>query len=109
MTGATCITSALAPRRLELVREILRKDTAIAILINPDNPLSQAERRDAEAAGRAIGQRLQVLTASNEREIETAFAELKQRQVGALIIAADTFYFGRMNRMATLEHSMARR
>ena len=102
MTGATCITSALAPRRLELVREFLRKDTAIAILINPDNPLSQAERRDAEAAGRAIGQRLQVLTASNEREIETAFAELKQRQVGALIIAADTFYFGRMNRMATL-------
>jgi FAD/FMN-containing dehydrogenase len=48
---------------------------------------------DAEVASRAIGQRLDVLTARNEREIVAAFAALKQRRIGALMIAFDTFLF----------------
>jgi ABC-type uncharacterized transport system substrate-binding protein len=45
---------------------------------------------------------LEVLTATNESEIDAAFATLKQLQIGALIIAVDTFYFGQMRRMAAL-------
>src|SRR5262245_60091145 len=55
----------------------------MAILVNPDTPLGEAERKDAEVASRAIGQRLDVLTARNEREIAAAFAALKQRRIGA--------------------------
>jgi putative ABC transport system substrate-binding protein len=102
MTGVTSIAGALAPKRLELVRGFLRDDSAVAILINPGNPLSEAERKDAEVAARAIGQRLEVLTASNQAEIEKAFAVLTQRKVGFLIIAVDTFYYTQMQRMATL-------
>ena len=102
MTGSTSIAGSLAPKRLELLRQVLRSDDAMAILINPDNPLSIAERKDAEAASRAVGQRLGVLTATSESEIDAAFAVLKQRQIGALIIAVDTFYFGQMRRMAAL-------
>jgi putative ABC transport system substrate-binding protein len=102
MTGVTSIAGALAPKRLELVRGFLRDDSAVAILINPGNPLSEAERKDAEVAARAIGQRLEVLTASNQAEIDKAFAVLTQRKVGFLIIAVDTFYYTQMQRMATL-------
>jgi putative tryptophan/tyrosine transport system substrate-binding protein len=102
MTGITSIAGALAPKRLDLVREFLRDDTAIAILINPSNPLANAERQDTEAAAHTIGRRLEVLTASTEGEIDEAFALLKQRDVGALIIAADIFYYGQMQRLATL-------
>ena len=102
MTGITSIAGALAPKRLELMREFLRDDAAIAILINPNNPLAGAERKDTEAAARAIGRRLEVLTASNESEVDQAFAALKQRGAGALIIAADIFYYGQMQRLATL-------
>jgi len=102
MTGTTSIAGALAPKRLELMREFLREDAAIAILINPGNPLSERERRDAEAASRAIGQRLEVLTASNAVEIDKAFATLKQRKLSILIIAVDTFFFSQMQRLATL-------
>jgi putative ABC transport system substrate-binding protein len=101
MSGVTSISGSLAPKRLELVREFLPADSVIAILINPDNPLSEAERRDA-AAARVIGQPLEVLTASNPSEINQAFAALKQRKVSVLIIAVDTFYFTQMQRMATL-------
>jgi putative tryptophan/tyrosine transport system substrate-binding protein len=102
MTGITSIAGSLAPKRLELMREFLRDDAPIGILINPANPLSGAERQDAEAASRSIGQRLEVFTASNQAEIEQAFAALKQRRISVLIIAVDTFYYTQMRRMATL-------
>jgi putative ABC transport system substrate-binding protein len=102
MTGITSIGGALAPKRLDLMREFLPDDAAIAILINPNNPLANAERQRTEEAARAIGQRLEVLNASTEGEIDQAFASLKQRGVGALIIAADIFYYGQMQRLAAL-------
>ena len=102
MTGVTSIAGALAPKRLELVRGFLRENSSVAILINPGNPLSEAERRDTEVAVQAVGQRLEVLTASNQAEIDKAFAALSQRKVGFLIIAVDTFYYTQMQRMATL-------
>jgi putative ABC transport system substrate-binding protein len=101
MTGITSIAGALAPKRLDPMREFLRDDAAIAILINPNNPLANAERKDTEAA-HAVGQRLEVLSASNEDEISQAFASLKQRHAGALIIAADVFYYSQMQRLPTL-------
>jgi ABC-type uncharacterized transport system substrate-binding protein len=44
MTGVTSISSTLAPKRLDLMREFLRDDAPIAMLINPHNPISEAER-----------------------------------------------------------------
>jgi putative ABC transport system substrate-binding protein len=102
MTGTTSIGGSLAPKRLELMQEFLRDDAPIGILINPTNPLSEAERRDAEAASRSIGQRLEVFTASNQAEIEQAFTAFKQRRISILIISVDTFYYTQMRRMATL-------
>src|SRR5262249_13303706 len=63
-TGVTSIAGALAPKRLELMREFLRDNAAIAILINPRNPLSEARAagrggrcpRRRPAAGGADGQ-----------------------------------------------------
>jgi putative ABC transport system substrate-binding protein len=107
MTGITSIAGVLAPKRLELMREFLRHDAAIAILINPSNLLSESERKDAEAAALSIGQRLEVLTASNQAEIDQAFAAVRQRKVSILIIAVDTFYYTQMQRMATLAGQLA--
>ena len=102
MTGSTSIAGSLAPKRLELLRAFLGNDVSLAILINPDNPLAGPERADAETAARTLGQRLDVVTARNESEIEAAFASLKQRHISGLIVAVDTFYFGQMRRMAAL-------
>ena len=78
MTGISSLTGALAPKRLELMREFLRGDAALAILVNPGNPNGEAERRDAEAASRAIGQRLEIFTATNIGEIDAAFTALER-------------------------------
>ena len=102
LTGVTSIASVLAPKRLELLREFLSDDAAVALLMNPASSGNDAERRDFEAAAHAIGQWLEILTASNEIEIDAAFAALVQRRVGALIIGTDTYYFAQMQRLAAL-------
>jgi ABC-type uncharacterized transport system substrate-binding protein len=102
ITGITTVSAALTPKRLELVREFLRDGAPIAFLLNPASLLSEPERKDAEAAAAAIGQRLEILTASNQAEIERAFVTLTRRKFSVLIIAADLYYYSQMQRMATL-------
>ena len=102
ITGVTSIAGALAPKRLDLIREVLPNDAAVAILINPANPLSVAEHKGTADAARAIGQRLEVVTASNQGEIEQAFPTIKQRRISALIIASDIFFYSQMKRLAAL-------
>jgi len=102
MTGVTSISSTLAPKRLDLMREFLRDDAPIAMLINPHNPFSEAERRDSEVAIRAVNQRVEFLTASNQAEIDQAFAAIRPGRFSIVIISGDNFYLTQMQRMAAL-------
>ena len=95
MTGVTSISSTLAPKRLDLMREFLRDDAPIAMLINPHNPFSEAERRDTEVAIRAVNQRVEFLTASNQAEIDQAFAAIRPGRFSIVIISGDNFYLTR--------------
>jgi putative ABC transport system substrate-binding protein len=101
VTGVTSIAAALGPKRLELVRELLG-DKAVAILINPANPLGETEKRETEIAAQALGLQIEVLTGREDREIEMAFTGLERRRIGVLILAVDTFFYTRMRRMAAL-------
>ena len=102
MTGVTSISSTLAPKRLDLMREFLRDDAPIAMLINPHNPFSEAERRDTEVAIRAVNERVEFLTASNQAEIDQAFAAIRPGRFSIVIISGDNFYLTQMQRMAAL-------
>jgi putative ABC transport system substrate-binding protein len=100
MTGVTSISSALAPKRLDLMRDFLSDDMPIAILINPRNPFSEAERRDAESAAQSINQRVEVLIASNQAY--QAFAAVRPGRFSVAIISGDNFYLTQMQRLAAL-------
>src|SRR5262249_51542427 len=102
VTGSTTITGTLTAKRLELLRAAVGGKAAMAILIDPSNPLGLAERRGAEAAARDTNQTLHILTARNESEIVATFASLKEQRIGALIIGSDSFYLGQMRWMAAL-------
>jgi hypothetical protein len=51
--------------------------------------------REIQAAARAIGQQIRILSATTEREIDAAFASVTQHGVGALVIGADAFFDSR--------------
>jgi putative ABC transport system substrate-binding protein len=61
------------------------------MLVHPNTPNTEAERRDVQAAAQAIGQQLIILNVSSERDIENAIATSVQRGVGALLAGSGAF------------------
>ncbi len=89
VTGATFIGTSLTGKRLELLREIVPQMTDVAFLVNRKSTLAEDQIKDAEAATQALGQRLHVVNASTEAEIDAAFEAISQSKVNALMISTD--------------------
>jgi ABC-type uncharacterized transport system substrate-binding protein len=83
LTGLVTLNVEVAPKRLELLHELVPTATIIAALINPTTPvLAETLTRDLEAAARTLGVKLHVLHASSDRDFDTVFASLVQLRAG---------------------------
>jgi putative ABC transport system substrate-binding protein len=98
----------LGPKQLELLHDMLPAAGTIVLLVNADNPNAQADVPELQAAAHALGQRLEVLTASTDDELEAAFTTMAERRAGALVVKPDPFLIGRCERIALLaaRHAM---
>jgi putative ABC transport system substrate-binding protein len=91
VTGVSFFSGVLGAKRLEVLRQLVPRATTIAMLVNPNIPVTEAERRDVQAAAQAIGQQLVIFDVSSERDIETAFASFVQHGAGALLVGTGGF------------------
>jgi putative ABC transport system substrate-binding protein len=102
-TGISFYTSALVPKRLELLRELMpQAEKPIAFLVNPTNPVAEGDIEDMEEAARRIGQRIMVVRARNETEIDAAFTTMTQQGANALLVDVDAYFSSRRNQLAAL-------
>jgi putative tryptophan/tyrosine transport system substrate-binding protein len=101
ITGVTLFVDVLVAKRLEILTEVA-PTAGLAILVNPRNPNGESEARDSQAAAQQSGRELRVLTASNEGEIDAAFAILSQQAGAALTIGTDTFFYSRPDQLVGL-------
>jgi putative tryptophan/tyrosine transport system substrate-binding protein len=102
LTGLGGLNVELMPKRLELLSELVPQARVIAILVNPDNTNAELVIRGMPEAARAKGLQLQILKATTESDLDTAFATLVQQHVGALIVGNDTVFFSRRNHLLEL-------
>ena len=102
VTGVTNLTAELEPKRLEILRELVPAAQRIAVLVNPAYQDVQLRVEEIQAAGRAFSKQIQVLQASTESAIGTAFAELAERRAGALLVSSDPFFFSRRQEIVAL-------
>jgi putative tryptophan/tyrosine transport system substrate-binding protein len=102
LTGVAMLGVELEAKRLELLHELVPASALIAMLVNPSNAQAKIQVQDAEKAARTIGQRVLVLNASTERELETAFTTLVQERAGTLLVGQDTFFTSQPNLLAAL-------
>ena len=102
LTGVSTLLSALGPKQLELLHEILPSAGKIVLLVNADNPNAQADAPEIQAAADAVGQRLEVLTASTDSDLEAAFTTMVERGAGALVVKPDPFFIDRRERLVAL-------
>ncbi len=92
VTGVVFFASTVVTKRLELVRQLVPRATIMAMLVKPNTPETEAERRDVMAGAQSAGQQLLMFDASSQKEIETAFAHAVQRGVGAMLVGSGPFF-----------------
>ena len=102
VTGISMITVALAPKRLELLRELVPRAAVIAMLVNPTSPYFEPETRDVLDAARTRGLQVHVLKANTERDLDAAFATLAQHRVDALLVSGDPFFDSQREKLVAL-------
>jgi putative tryptophan/tyrosine transport system substrate-binding protein len=104
LTGVTTLNVEMAPKRLEVLRELLPTTTIMAVLVNPlNNPATvETQVREAQQTANTLGLQVHVLEASTERELDGAFSTLTQLRAGGLVVSADTFFSGRSAELAAL-------
>ena len=103
VTGVTTLNVEVAPKRLELARELIPGTSTVAVLINRTNPETETELRIMQTAASALGLQLHVLDASTEHDFDTIFAALHQTPARVLVIAgADPFLISRSEQLAEL-------
>jgi putative tryptophan/tyrosine transport system substrate-binding protein len=98
ITGVSFFAAAVGAKRLEQLRQLVPSTTTIAVLESPDSE----DGRDVEAAARAVGQKLIVISATNASEIEAAFAAFVQQGAGALITTSGAFTFSHRQEIVAL-------
>jgi len=103
LTGINLLLAETAGKRIELLLELMPEAKTVAHLANPSNPVyAEADASEAQVAARAHGVRLLIVNASRPSEIETAFAELVQRQAEALHVSADGFLLTHLDQIVGL-------
>jgi putative tryptophan/tyrosine transport system substrate-binding protein len=107
VTGVTILGQELAPKRVELLHELVPAATLIAALVNPTNPNSEALSRNTQAAARTFGLQLRVLHASSEDDFDRISAILAQERPGALLVNNEPFLLASRDRIIALAARLA--
>lgn len=102
VTGIAPMFTLLGTKNLELLHELVPKAAVIGTLANLSNPNAEHQVQDLEAAARILGLEPVVLAGSNEREIDSSFATMAERRIGALVVTADGFLISRQDQIIGL-------
>ena len=102
VTGASLFTSEVETKKFALLRELLPKASLIAMLVNPANPSAEPDIQDVQSAAASVGQRISLLKASGEREIDAAFERCRSQHSDALLVAHDPIFLSRREQFVAL-------
>ena len=91
-TGVTLLTTLMEPKRLGLLRELVPGVPLVGVVLNPKFPIAPRQLREIEEAARTIDQRIIVANASDDVELESAFASLTAARVAALLVTANFIF-----------------
>ena len=102
MTGVSFYDIPITGKRLALLRELLPDAETIAVLQDPTSAIYKSETREIEAAVRGGGQKVIIVKAGTEQEINAAFSTLARANVRALLVGGGAFFNGRRNQLIGL-------
>jgi putative ABC transport system substrate-binding protein len=102
LTGVTQLGEEEAPKRLQLLHELLPAVRVMALLVNPADALAESQVRVSLAAAKTLGLDLHVVNTSTERDLDAAFAKLIELRAGGLTIAGAGLFTSHIEQLAAL-------
>jgi putative tryptophan/tyrosine transport system substrate-binding protein len=90
ITGLSFVAPDLIGKRLELLKEAVRKVSRLAVLWNSASPSSETEWKAIQPTARALGIKLESRAVSNADEFLKAFSDMSRRRPDGLITILDT-------------------
>jgi putative ABC transport system substrate-binding protein len=107
VTGVTLYNSALGPKRIELLRDLVPKATTIGLLVNPTNPNAADDSKEIQEAGQSVGVRVEIISASSESDFDEAFAKIRQLRADALMVHVDALFNAQYKKIVALAEQYA--
>jgi putative tryptophan/tyrosine transport system substrate-binding protein len=101
-TGVNFLVAELGSKQLGLLRELIPAAARVGLLVNPKFPITERTMGDVTAAASVIGLQVDVVRASDSREIESVFGTLAHNKADALLVGPDAFFVSRRLQLAIL-------
>jgi putative ABC transport system substrate-binding protein len=102
LTGIANLAGELAPKQLQLLRDLLPNAALFRVLADPAFQATQSTIADLQAAALTLGLQLVVVNASTDSDLEQAFTTYSQQRVGAVLVVSSPFYISRIEQLAAL-------
>jgi len=102
VTGVASLGKTLVAKHLELIHEIIPKGDTLVFVVNPINAVAALDTGDVQTAAGSLGQRLIVVNASTENDIDAAFKSAVERRASALLMQLDPFFQSRQDQFVSL-------
>ena len=102
ITGVTPLTQQLGAKQLELLHAMVPTAAVVAVLGKRNDPDTELQLKDVEAAARALGLQILALTVDSKRDFQAVFATLVRKGAGALLIFSGAFFTANRVQLAIL-------
>ena len=102
VTGVSFLSASMAAKVFGLLHELLPGAVRIAVLVDPNFPITEPFVSDVRATASAIGKQIEVLYAGTGRDIDTVFASLTQKPIDALLVGPGPLFYNRRVQLVTL-------
>jgi putative ABC transport system substrate-binding protein len=103
LTGASQMNVEVAPKRLELMREMMPTADKFGLLVNPRSPtVTNILTKEMQTLSSTLGLKLQILSATSESDFAAVFATAAEQKIDALVIGTDPLFTDGSERLAAL-------
>jgi putative tryptophan/tyrosine transport system substrate-binding protein len=102
VTGCANLAGELAPKRLQLLRQMVPSAAVFGVVVDPAFPATQSYIAELLAGAHALDLQVIVVNATTDSDLETAFKGFLQQRVGAVLVPDSNFYNGRTERLTAL-------
>ena len=102
VTGVSSLTSELATKRFELLREIVPKSSRLGVLWHVDNPASNPSVRDLEGAATRARVAFKSFGIRTAAELDDAFAAMTRERIDAIFVVNSPFIYEKRKQIVDL-------